>query len=205
MPLVDSAMSWLLADLRRWWVFSAGVLALGLMWTWASRVPEAVSGSERLPSPRAGFPAPDFTLETLDGDTASLADYRGRVIILNFWASWCGPCRAEMPALQALWEAQRERGLVVLAINSTVQDSVPAATAFLQKMNLNLPVLIDRDGAATQRYLVRALPTTFFVDRQGIIRSMMIGGPVSAAVLQTQVEPLLAEDGTADRVTDGAD
>jgi peroxiredoxin len=193
-----SAILWLLADQRRWWAFSAGVLVLGVMWAWAARVPDSVARGEQLPSPRAGFLAPDFTLETLDGGSASLADYRGRVVILNFWASWCGPCRAEMPALQTLWEAQRERGLEVLAVNSTVQDSVPAATEFLQEMNLNLPVLFDRDGAATRRYLVRALPTTFIVDRQGVIRSVMIGGPVSAAVMQTQVEPLLAEEGITD-------
>lgn len=195
---MNSAISWLLADRRRWWTFSVGVLALGMMWTWAARVPDSVAGGEQLPSPRAGFLAPEFTLETLDGASASLADYRGRVIILNFWASWCGPCRAEMPALQALWEAQHERGLEVLAVNSTLQDSVPAAMAFLQEMNLSLPVLLDRDGALTRRYLVRALPTTFFVDRQGVIRSVMIGGPVSAAVMQTQVEPLLAEGGITD-------
>lgn len=191
-------MFWLLTDLRRWWAFTAGVLILGTLWAWAARVPESVASGEQLPSPRAGFLAPDFTLETLEGGLASLADFRGRVVILNFWASWCGPCRAEMPALQALWELQRERGLEVLAVNSTVQDSIPAATTFLQEMNLDLPVLLDRDGAATRRYLVRALPTTFFVDRQGVIRNVMIGGPVSAAVLQTQVEPLLVENVTTD-------
>jgi thiol-disulfide isomerase/thioredoxin len=191
-------MTWLFSDLRRWWALSVAVLAVGGLWTWAARVPESAASGPQLPSPRAGFLAPEFVLETLDGDSASLANYRGRVVIVNFWASWCGPCRAEMPALQALWDAQRERGLEVLAVNSTVQDSVPAATAFLQELSLTLPVLLDRDGATTTRYLVRALPTTFFVDRQGVIRNMMIGGPVSAAVLQTQVEPLLAEGETTD-------
>ncbi len=195
---MTQAMSWLLSDLRRWWTFSLSVLALGVIWAWAARVPESAASGAPLPSPRAGFLAPDFTLENLDGSSASLADYRGRVVIINFWASWCGPCRAEMPALQALWEAQRERGLTVLAVNSTVQDSTPAATAFLQGLNLSLPVLLDRDGVATNRYLVRALPTTFVVDRRGVIHSVLIGGPLSAAVMQTQIEPLLAENGSTD-------
>lgn len=184
-------MTLLLRDPRRWAIFSAAVLLLGLGWTWASRVPASIAGAGQLPSPREGFPAPDFTLMTLDGAPVSLSGQRGKVVIVNLWASWCGPCRAEMPAMQDLYE--RERGLEVLAVNSTVQDSEEAARAFARELGLTFPIALDTDGAVTRAYLVRALPATFVVDREGVIRSVIFGGPVSAAVLQTKVEPLLAE------------
>ncbi|HLE26706.1 MAG TPA: TlpA disulfide reductase family protein [Anaerolineales bacterium] len=183
----------LLHDARRWWFFTFAVLALGAWWTWVSRVPDPVAGAGRIPSPREGFPAPDFALETLGGDPATLSAYRGQVVILNLWASWCGPCRAEMPAIQRVFDANRDRGLAVLAVNSTFQDSVEDAQAFVSDLGLTFPILLDREGSVSRRYLLRALPSTFFIDRQGVIRSVIIGGPMSEAVLQTKVEDLLNE------------
>lgn len=182
-----------LVDSRRWWIFTALVLFVAGAWTWLSRVPELEAGAGQIPSPREGFPAPDFTLETLDGGSASLSSYRGQVVIVNLWASWCLPCRAEMPTLQKLHEANRDRGLAVLAVNSTVQDTEADARAFVDEMGLTFTVLLDRDGAVSRRYLLRALPSTFIVDRGGIIRSAIVGGPVSEAVLQSKVDALLAE------------
>ena len=186
-------MTWLLHDFKRWWTFTLAVLLAGAGWTWASRVPAAVAGAEQIPSPREGFPAPDFTLDTLDGEAATLSAYRGRVVILNLWASWCGPCRAEMPALQEVYAANRERGLDVLAVNSTFQDSEPDAQAFVRQLGHDLTILLDRDGAVSRRYLLRALPSTFFIDRRGVIRSVVIGGPMAQAVIQTKIEALLQE------------
>jgi len=183
----------LLRDARRWWSFVAAVLLLGAWWTWASRVPALAADGERLPSPREGFPAPDFTLDTMDGGTAALSAQRGKVVILNLWASWCGPCRAEMPAIQRVYAANRERGLEVLAVNSTFQDSLPDAQAFVQQLGLTFPILLDREGSVSRRYLLRALPSTFFIDRQGVIRAVIVGGPMSEATLQTKVEELLNE------------
>jgi peroxiredoxin len=162
-------------------------------WTWASRVPASVGSAGQIPSPREGFPAPDFTLETLGGDAATLSAHRGKVVIMNLWASWCGPCRAEMPALQKVYAAHRERGLEVLAVNSTFQDRESDAQAFAQEFGLTFPVLLDRDGAVSQRYLLRALPSTFFIDRQGVIRSVVFGGPMSEAVIESKIEGLLQE------------
>jgi hypothetical protein len=87
-----------------WWPATAAVLLVGAIWIWAARAPETAAGG-RIASPRAGFPAPDFTLPLASGGTANLADYRGRVVILNLWASWCLPCRAEMPAIEAVYVA----------------------------------------------------------------------------------------------------
>jgi peroxiredoxin len=97
-----------------------------------------------------------------------------------------------MPAIQQLYEAAYDRGLRVLAVNSTIQDREADALAFAQELGLTFPVLLDRDGAVTRRYLVRALPSTFVVDRRGVIRAVIIGG-ASRAALQSAVEPLLNE------------
>ena len=186
-------LPWLLRDSRRWWAFMLAILLLGAGWTWLSRVPASVATVGQIPSPREGFPAPDFTLDTLGGESATLSAYRGKVVIVNLWASWCGPCRAEMPAIQKVYAANRERGLEVLAVNSTFQDSQADAQEFAQNLGLTFPILLDRDGAVSKRYLLRALPSTFFIDRKGIIRSVVFGGPVTEAVVQTKIEALLQE------------
>jgi cytochrome c biogenesis protein CcmG, thiol:disulfide interchange protein DsbE len=152
-----------------------------------------VASAGQIPSPREGFPAPDFTLNTAEGTAATLSAERGQVVIINLWASWCGPCRAEMPALQQVYAANRARGLEVLAVNSTVQDRVPDARAFAQSLGLTFPILLDADGAVGRRYLLRALPSTFFVDRKGVIRTVVFGGPMSVATIQTKIEALLRE------------
>jgi cytochrome c biogenesis protein CcmG/thiol:disulfide interchange protein DsbE len=179
-------------NVRRWRIFISVVLLLGAGWTWFSRVPASVADLGQIPSPRQGFPAPDFMLATLSAAPTSLAAERGNVVIVNLWASWCGPCRAEMPAIQQLYMADYDRGLRVLAVNSTVQDNEDDARAFVRELGLTFPILLDRDGAVTRRYLVRALPTTFIVDRHGIIRSTVFGG-ASIADLQSAVKPLLKE------------
>jgi len=186
-------MLWRLQDSRRWWTFTLAILLLGAGWTWLSRVPASVATVGQIPSPREGFPAPDFTLDTLGGESATLSAYRGKVVIVNLWASWCGPCRAEMPAIQKVYAANRERGLEVLAVNSTFQDSQADAQEFAQNSGLTFPILLDRDGAVSKRYLLRALPSTFFIDRKGVIRSVVFGGPMTEALVQTKIEALLQE------------
>jgi cytochrome c biogenesis protein CcmG/thiol:disulfide interchange protein DsbE len=141
--------------------------------------------------PREGLQAPQFRLSTIDAGETALSDLLGNVTILNFWASWCGPCRAEMPALERLYQAEQRNGLAILAINSTVQDEPAAVSAFAAEYGLTFPILLDRDGAAGRAYGVRALPSTFILDRAGIVRRVLYGGPLSEAVLRAAVEPLL--------------
>lgn len=181
----------LLREPKRWWAFTATVIALGLWWTAASRVVGADDAAQ-VPNPHAGFPAPAFELETLNGDVARLEDYRGKVVIVNLWASWCGPCQAEMPALQKISDALADEGLVVLGVNSTVQDSEADARAFVAERGLTFPILLDRDGTVADTYRLRSLPTTFVVDQEGVINEVLIGGPLSEAVLRSKVEALLA-------------
>ena len=167
-----------------------GVLTAAALLVIATRQRNSEGGSS---GPREGLRAPDFTLERLDGTTTALDDMAGKVTLLNFWASWCEPCRAEMPALERLYLAEQNNGLAILAVNSTVQDELPAVTGFVAEYQLSFPILLDRDGAAGRSYGVRALPSTFAIDRRGVVRRVLYGGPLSEAMLRAAIEPLLWE------------
>ena len=142
---------------------------------------------------RPAFAAPDFTLDTLDGGQLTLSEKRGQPIMLNFWASWCLPCRAEMPAIERVFQRHRGDGLVVIGLNATSQDSEAAARLFVEQFGLTFPIALDRDGTAAVSYQLTGLPTTFFIDRRGIVRKVLIGGPMSEGLMLSTVEELLQE------------
>lgn len=177
-----------------WRGLMALLLALGVAWILFSRVPdqEAMARSSRPPAPQTGFAAPDFTLETHGGETVSLADLRGQVVLVNFWATWCPPCRAEMPAIQQVYEAYRDQGFTVLAVD--VQENEAQVATFVRESGLSFPILFDRDGSVSARYQVRAMPSTFFVDQNGVIQEVTLGGPMTAAFIESQVAGLLAHE-----------
>ncbi|WP_298820311.1 peroxiredoxin family protein [Chloroflexus sp.] len=178
----------MLTGVWRDWLTIALIIA-GIGWIVISRPPDT---QPALVSPRPGFIAPDLTLPLTNGETLSLADMRGRVVVVNFWASWCGPCRAEMPAFERIYREERERGLTILAVNSTSQDDITAVNAMQREFGLSFPIALDRTGETANRYGIRMLPTTFIVDRNGIIRQVFFGGPLSEASLRSVIEPLLA-------------
>ena len=124
-------------------------------------------------------PAPDFLLNVLGGGAVRLSDFRGKTVVLNFWASWCEPCRREMPDFQELWEERGPAGpddLVILAVNLTPTDTRAAATAFVEEYGLTFPILFDTSrGEVARHYGVQALPATFFIDRNGIVRTTALG------------------------------
>ena len=124
-------------------------------------------------------PAPDFFLRTLNGRSVRLSDYQGKTVVLNFWASWCPPCRREMPDFQTLWEERGPSGLddiVILAVNLLPEDTIAAAEGFVDEFGLTFPILLDTSrGEVAQRYGVQALPATFFIDRDGIVRTTALG------------------------------
>lgn len=188
-----AALKLWIADGRRWGAFSLVITALAAGWMALSAVPSSATTGGRIPSPREGFQAPGIQLEDLKGTPISLSDFRGRVVVVNFWASWCLPCRAEMPGLQSAFTAEQGRGLVVLGVNTTYQDVESDARQFASDRGVTFPVLLDTDGLADRNYQVRALPSTFFVDRQGVIRKVIIGGPMSEATLRSTVQDLLGE------------
>lgn len=171
------------------------VLLTGLLWIWLSAVPAGGTTSGKIPAPQSGFLAPDFTLETSAGEIITLSELRGRPILINLWASWCGPCRQEMPAIQRTFEMYQDRGFTVLAVNVTAQDNESAALAFVKEYGLTFPILMDREGDVARIYENRALPSSFFVDRDGVIREVVIGGPMAEALLVTRVQSLLPAGG----------
>ena len=183
----------LLRDPRHWTTLLLVLLLLGSGWTWASRTPASLASLGPLPSPQEGFPAPDFRLRTLSGAPLSLSSDRGSVVVVNFWASWCGPCRGEMPVIERVYGDDHARGLAVVAVNTTFQNSESDARAFAQELGLTFPIVLDPDGSVSRTYLLRALPTTYIVDRHGIIRAVILGGPMTQALLRSKVEPLLQE------------
>lgn len=122
------------------------------------------------PAPEVGAQAPDFTLQNLVGEEVSLRDLRGQVVLINFWATWCGPCRLEMPTIQARYN---DGGFAVLAVD--FDESAEQVQAFMNELGLSLPALLDDGGRVQELYRVRGYPTSFFVDEQGIIRIFHIG------------------------------
>jgi peroxiredoxin len=160
-----------------------------------SAVPSSATTAGLIPAPREDFLAPDFQLLTLEGDELSLRDFRGQVVVLNLWASWCPPCRAEMPAIESLYERYGQEGLVVLGVNMTAQDRVSAAASFVSEYRLTFPILLDDRGLVANLYRMRALPTTFFIDQEGVIQRVVVGGPISEVTLRTIVVELLEAGG----------
>ena len=134
------------------------VLILGSVWIWLSRVTETQASVERPAIPVPGHPAPDFTLQTLDDQMLQLSDLQGQAVVLNFWASWCPPCRAEMPELDQAYQEHQDNGLVVLGINQGEQQAI--AESFVQRFPLTFPVVLDQELVASRNYKVNSLPTT---------------------------------------------
>jgi peroxiredoxin len=167
------------------------VLLFTAGWTWASATsPERVTNG-KIPAPQQGFLAPDFSLKSNQGNSIKLSDLRGKVVVVNIWASWCPPCKAEMPALEHVFTKYQKEGLVILGVNSTIQDNTGEAISFSQSLGLSFPVLFDTSGEVTHLYQVHALPTSFFIDSDGVIRDIVIGGPMSEASLDARVRNLL--------------
>jgi len=167
------------------------ILCLGLAWIAISAESQAPT-DRSIPAPRPDFPAPPFSLLSLEGQEVQLADFKGRAVVVNFWASWCPPCRAEMPAFQKIYGEYESKGLVILAVNS--QESHTNAFDFAQSYTLTFPILLDEDGEISNRYRAASLPTTFFINKDGLIREVIYGGPISEANLRIQVEKLLKVD-----------
>lgn len=123
--------------------------------------------------PQERVAAPNVIGTDPDGNTIRLRDFRGKVVFLNFWATWCIPCRQEMPAMERLYREYNERGFVVLAVN--LQEGSGAVRAFVRELHLTFPVILDPKGAATMAYLVRGLPATYLIDRNQILVGRAIG------------------------------
>lgn len=167
------------------------ILLAALAWIFISADRTGASTAGEIPAPRQGFLAPNFTLNTPDGDAVNLSKLRGQAVLVNLWATWCPPCRAEMPAIQKLYNEYKDQGFVVLAVNMTYQDDPFAVVPFVKEHQLTFPILIEETGEMAQKYELRSLPSSFFIDRDGFIQEVVIGGPMSEALLRTRIESIL--------------
>ena len=169
----------------RWLIPLSVVPVLGLL-AYGFRV-----NPHDIPSPLVGRPAAPFVLRTFDGKDVSLASLRGRVVVLNFWASWCYPaCYEEAPALERSWRAYRDREVSVVGV--AIQDRPDAARKFIADFSLSFPNAPDPDGRVSVDYGVYGVPETFFIDRAGRIRLKQTGA-VSDDLFRSEVDKLLGE------------
>jgi peroxiredoxin len=140
-------------------------LAFGVVWVQSSKFEPLV----------VGMTAPDFSLPDLEGKTRRLSDYRGKVVFLNFWATWCKPCKEEMPSMQILWENFKSEDFVILAVSMdrvTTKKDIPP---FVENMKLTFPILTDSWGQTDKRYKLMGVPETYIIDQDGILRDKVIG------------------------------
>jgi len=130
--------------------------------------------------PVSGEPAPDFTVQTLDGKYVSLSDFRGKTVLLNFWATWCPPCRSEMPDMEKVYRERLDKDVVILAVD--VQEAAVPVQAFVDRFGITFPILMDVSGDIAKLYGVQSLPTSYFIDKQGRITSFSLGALNESAI-----------------------
>lgn len=164
------------------------VYAVSLMWAalllgGAFRPSVAPPGAGGIqPQPRSGYPAPSIALADLDGKPVRLSDLQGKAVFLNFWASWCGPCRLEMPEVERLSRAL-PTGTAILTVNMTAQEqSEDTVRAFLAAQGYDFPVALDRQGTVGEAYQVLSLPTSLFISPAGVVTAR-VNGPLSHAAM----------------------
>ena len=167
------------------------ILLLGLAWIFVSADRSGTSTAGQIPAPQQGFLAPDFELKTPTGETVRLSDLRGQAVLVNLWATWCPPCRAEMQTIETVYNEYKDQGFVVLAVNMTYQDDPLDVMPFVTDQGLTFPILLDETGDMANAYQLNSLPSSYFIGRDGIIREVVIGGPMAEALLRTRVEDIL--------------
>ena len=173
---------------------SISLVILGLIWTILTPMLFAAAQADiGRTAPHPGFIAPDFSLQTPQGETLSLADNRGQPSLVFLWASWCTVCKAAMPGLQSTYEDFAPLGFELFAINTTFQDSLPTAMDYYQAQGYTYPMLLDRDGAVSQDYQMRAIPTSVLVGRDGEVLDVIIGAGVSEGYLRARLNDLYPE------------
>lgn len=145
--------------------------------------------------PEIGSPAPTFSLPSLEGEELSLEDFRGKAILLNFWATWCGPCRYEMPSLEALYQKYKDQGLVVLGI-SVDEEGWKPIREFLKVVPVSFPIVLDKDQRVTEAYETYRVPETYFIDPEGKVAGKVVGPQdFHQDVFYKKVERILPDPG----------
>jgi len=170
---------------RAMWVMMGLGLLMGLLaglvifvgWPGSGGVfTPSAQNTPQTPAPAAvvGAPAPDFVLTDLNGQTLQLSDLQGKVVLLNFWATWCAPCEAEMPTLEDRYKTFSGNGFQVLGVNAD-DEKIETIQGFLERVPVSFPILLDPGLTVSDLYRVRGLPTTYLIDREGVVRAVQAG------------------------------
>jgi peroxiredoxin len=141
------------------------MFAFGVVWLQSSKYEPLV----------IGMTAPDFSLPDLQGKTQRLSDYRGKVVFLNFWATWCKPCKEEMPSMQVLWENLKNQDFMMLAVSMDRVTTTKDIPPFVENLKLAFPILTDSWGQTDKRYKLMGVPETYIIDQNGVLREKVIG------------------------------
>ena len=160
---------------------------LGFWWLGRQSPSEPATTSSR---PQVGQPAPDFVLKDLAGNVGRLSTLRGQVVLVNLWATWCPPCRAEMPEMAALYLAHKDEGFTLWGVDD--QEPKETVSGFLERNPLPYPIWLDPDSRVSRAYGIDYLPMSILIDRRGVLRGMF-PGQSSQAKLEAAIKPLLAE------------
>jgi len=167
-----------------------GLIAIGFMLFLLLRDLPPVADEPSIVPVKVDFAAPHLTLEDLNGKTVSLNDYAGSVVLVNLWATWCPPCREEMPALQAFYEKRRSQGFVLIGVN---QEETPEIVHdFVSAYNLTFPIWLDENYLAQRAFNTFSLPSSFVIDRAGRVRLMWVGG-VAEKFLERHITQFIKE------------
>jgi cytochrome c biogenesis protein CcmG/thiol:disulfide interchange protein DsbE len=187
--MLDGELAADLARPRTWrgrtlwrWLAAGLLIALLALLAWGLQA--------RAGGPLQSGPAPDFTLTTFQGETITLSDLRGQVVVINFWASWCPPCRDEAAYLEATWRKYKDRGVVFIGVDYV--DARPNALAYIEEFDITYPNGPDTGEKIAGAYQIKGVPETFYVDKTGQLRGVHIG-PLTPPILDNQIEVLLAE------------
>jgi len=174
---------------HKWGMFHLAVVALSILWIIFSTISAQQSDTTFNQIPQKGFSAPDFLLQDLSGQEINLQDFRGQAIILNFWATWCPPCKAEMPDLEQVNLQYQNKGLVVIGINRTDQENYSEVPEFIVTNKITFPILLDVNGLVADTFKAYAYPATIFIDKEGIIRAQHVG-QLNVSTLKKNLEKI---------------